>query len=795
MRVLVYPHDLDLGGSQTNAIELAAAVSRLGHECIVFGRRGTLCARIEELGLEFIESPYPGLRPSLRIARVLREIAKERGIDVIHGYEWPPGMESAMATEGLGDVAAVCTVMSMAVAPFLPRWLPLVVGTQQISAHEQATGRLNVTLIEPPVDLEHNGQHDQTAWDRFRRDWDLDDRPLVVCVSRLVRELKSEGVLTAIDVAASLADRAPFQLVIVGDGKARAAMEKAAERTNERNGRRTVVLTGELTDPRPAYGAADIVLGMGGSALRSLAFAKPLVVQGEHGYFRRLTPESIDEFRWQGWYGVGMGAGFGPRELETELAPLILDGQLRRDLGTFSRQVVEQFSLERAATRQLTIYRDAFAARAEQKKQVVEAGRSFLRLAAYHVGQRLDRLRGSQRAEDFNAEPVATQQQVTRSRTASGAAEEGPILYFPSAGWGTIAGTDRHMATALSNDSPIIWVDTPHSILRRRDRALPAVSHPQANIVRLRASTLAGVQRPFLRDIANRRRAQVARRYLENHGLRPRAVLAATSAPMLDLLGDIPGVRVYYATDDFVEAASLWGVSKRYLSAAREQNLRAADLVLAVTSELARHLQRRPASPRWLPNGVDLERFTGIDGVAPANVPLQPPIVGVVGQFNSRTDLNVLEAVQRAGSNLLLVGPRWFAAASDNSAFDRLIGLPGVHWVDGVPRDQLAPYLRILQVGLMPYADSMFNRRSYPLKTLEYLAAGVAVVSTDVASLRGLDQRYVSAESSTTGFCERVGEVAKANLEPSDIRRSVESDGWESRAGQLLAWLKEEGRS
>ena len=39
---------------------------------------------------------------------------------MIHGYEWPPGLEAAMAAEGLADVVAVCTVMSMAVAPFLP---------------------------------------------------------------------------------------------------------------------------------------------------------------------------------------------------------------------------------------------------------------------------------------------------------------------------------------------------------------------------------------------------------------------------------------------------------------------------------------------------------------------------------------------------------------------------------------------------------------------------------------------------------------------------------------------------
>ena len=289
MKILVYPHDLNMGGSQTNAIELAAAVSRLGHECIVFGRRGTLCNRIEELGIEFIESPDPGRRPSPRVARALQEVARERGIDVIHGYEWPPGLEGWLAAERLPDVAAVCTVMSMAVAPFLPRWMPLVVGTQQISAREQEAGRLSLNLIEPPVDLEHNRIHDPRTVAAFRSDWELDDRPLVVCVGRLVRDLKSEGVLTAIEAAVTMQEATPFQLVVVGDGQARTEIQRAADEANRRLGRRTVTLTGELADPRPAYGAADIMLGMGGSALRSLAFAKPLVVQGEYGYFRTLT--------------------------------------------------------------------------------------------------------------------------------------------------------------------------------------------------------------------------------------------------------------------------------------------------------------------------------------------------------------------------------------------------------------------------------------------------------------------------------------------------------------------------
>ncbi|WP_426184823.1 glycosyltransferase [Microbacterium sp. TWP3-1-2b2] len=792
MKILVYPHDLNMGGSQTNAIELAAAVTALGHECIVYGRRGSLCTRIEELGLEFVESPDPGRRPSLSIARDLRALVRSRGIDIIHGYEWPPGLEAAAAAEGSVDVAAVCTVMSMAVAPFLPRSLPLVVGTQQISATEQARGRSRVHLIEPPVDLDHNGPVDDATVAQFRRKWELSDLPVVVVVSRLVPELKSEGILTAIETAGALGRTTPFQLLIVGDGKARPAMEAAAAQVNEQLGRRAVVFTGELADPRAAYAAADIMLGMGGSALRSLAFAKPLIVQGELGYFRTLTEETADEFRWQGWYGVGEASTSGLRRLESELAPLLSHAQLRAELGAFGRRLVEEFSLERAAKRQLAIYQDAFATRAQQKRQLREAVRSFSGLAGYHVGQRIARLRGNQRTDDFNAEPVASRGRSERP-TATSTSSDGPILWFPGVGWDTLAGTDRHLAMEIAREQRIIWVDTPHSVLRRRDRVLPAVSHPHPNIVRLRASTIAGVQRPLLRDLANRRRASAARRYLAGEGLLPSAVIASTTAPMLDLIDDLPGRRVYYATDDYVEAASIWGVSRQYLSAARERNLHSADVVLSVTRELGRHLERGTALSRWLPNGAELGRFAGIETTEPASVGLAGPIAGVIGQFNSRTDLSYLQAVRAQGLSLLLIGPRWFTSKDDDEAFDRLIADPDVRWIDELPPDQLVPYLHAMDVGLTPYRDSVFNRRSFPLKTVEYLAAGVPVVATDVASPEGLDARWVHTAGTPAAFAALAAEVAAAPRDRAEIRRAAAEHGWDARAKELRTWLSREG--
>jgi hypothetical protein len=124
------------------------------------------------------------------------------------------------------------------------------------------------------------------------------------------------------------------------------------------------------------------------------------------------------------------------------------------------------------------------------------------------------------------------------------------------------------------------------------------VSEPIPNIVRLRAPTIAGVQRPLLRDLANRRRASVAVRYLEQNGLRPSAVIASSTAPMLHHVRDLGGRRAFYATDDFVEGAPLWGVSKRYLAAAREK-ARGHEAVL-VSHQLPIWIARLAAEDRRL---------------------------------------------------------------------------------------------------------------------------------------------------------------------------------------------------
>jgi glycosyltransferase involved in cell wall biosynthesis len=405
VRILVYPHVMELGGSQLNAIELAAATRDLGHEVSVVAEDGPLVSTVERLGLERIPlaAGVRRRRPSPLVSRQLVELARHRHLDVVHGYEWPPGVEAWFGPRLRLGTAVVCTVMSMSVAPFLPRALPLVVGTADLAERARADGFRSVQLIEPPVDTDAN--HPGVEPGDFRARYDLDPGvPLAVAVCRLVPELKLEGLLAATSAVAELnAAGQPCQLAIVGDGPCRGLLEQAAGEANQIGGR--TVLTGALADPRTAYAAADVMLGMGGSALRGMAFGKPLIVQGEHGYWKLLTPDSAPEFLASGWYGIGSGVD-GVPVLAGILRGLLPDAGTRAKLGGYARElVVDRFSLRHAARTQEEFYQAALAG---GQLPAGDLARSAAGVFAYKLGRKVARLRGTARTDDFNAVGAAT---------------------------------------------------------------------------------------------------------------------------------------------------------------------------------------------------------------------------------------------------------------------------------------------------------------------------------------------------------------------------------------------------
>jgi glycosyltransferase involved in cell wall biosynthesis len=193
--------------------------------------------------------------------------------------------------------------------------------------------------------------------------------------------MKADGIGLAI-AAMQLLNDPRLRLVIVGDGPSFGALQESAARANAALGRPAVVLTGSLTDPRPAYGAADIMLGMGGSALRSMAFGKPLIVLGVQGFAKPVRPATVDEFLVGSFFGVGSGDR-DARPLAAWITELADQPALRSELGAFGhRLILQRFSLKAASASLEEVYAAAVGAVCPPVRRSWEA----VRVAACRAG-------------------------------------------------------------------------------------------------------------------------------------------------------------------------------------------------------------------------------------------------------------------------------------------------------------------------------------------------------------------------------------------------------------------------
>jgi glycosyltransferase involved in cell wall biosynthesis len=354
---------------------------------------------------------------------------------------------------------------------------------------------------------------------------------------------------------------------------------------------------------------------------------------------------------------------------------------------------------------------------------------------------------------------------------------------------------DWHLARELSRLAPVLFVDPPMSRLTPRRHpeaaaalARPRLSLPQGRIARLTPVVAPFPSRPGMADLTTALTRRQLRRAVSRLGASVSALI--TGWPLYPVQGAC-GERacVYWAKDDFVGGARLLGENARQLDQRERRIAAAADLVVAASPLVADTWRQRGLDPALIPFGTDVAAYLDVDNAPmPADVALPRPVAGFIGRINERTDLALLEAVAGRGRSLLLVGPKDPAFAPER--FTALVSRPNVHWVGPKPFTALPSYLRVIDVGLVPYADSAFNRGSFPLKTLEYLAAGRAVVAADLPAIRWLGTDLVSIAANIPDFADEVDRLAAAARTPQVVARRrnfAAGHSWACRAQAIHA--------
>ena len=245
----------------------------------------------------------------------------------------------------------------------------------------------------------------------------------------------------------------------------------------------------------------------------------------------------------------------------------------------------------------------------------------------------------------------------------------------------------------------------------------------------------------------------------------------------IDLLE--PELVVYDVMDDL----TAFKFAPRGLLEARRELLQRADLVFTGGPSLQRLTAAERPDAHHFPSGVDRRHYA--QGrheslpVAEALRDLPHPIVGYVGVVDERLDYDLLrEAVRlRPDWSWVLVGP---LLKVEEDALPRAANL---HYLGKQSYEDLPALLKGFDVAIMPFALNEATRSISPTKTLEYVAAGVPVVSTRIPDVEALYASVVRFGDDAEAFAAAVAAAVR--------RDGMDSHDWSQRVDALLdehAW-------
>jgi len=154
--------------------------------------------------------------------------------------------------------------------------------------------------------------------------------------------------------------RTDFLFLFIGGGSHLERFREEAARRNAEAGEEYVRFVGWLGNPFPVVKRADVVLGVGLSALEGGIFGKPVVIVGENGYAGTVGPGTIERLEYHNFSGRNLERPVAPEMLSRELHRILENSELRSSLGEACRDhVTRNLALEGALERYEEAYRAA----------------------------------------------------------------------------------------------------------------------------------------------------------------------------------------------------------------------------------------------------------------------------------------------------------------------------------------------------------------------------------------------------------------------------------------------------
>lgn len=366
------------------------------------------------------------------------------------------------------------------------------------------------------------------------------------------------------------------------------------------------------------------------------------------------------------------------------------------------------------------------------------------------------------------------------------------VVVIAGSRWENTRGTDHRLAESLAKKTHVLWVDPPVPFSGPASKGKPPlipgfeIDGLRPGLMRLRVVVPPGFTRAVVRTIASSLQARAIRLALAELKLDSTAKILLS--PREKFPRNVRGTNVLHITDDWEAGAELMGLSRDAVRKTLTANISDADLITAVSPYLAELIHEQSGKPVVvLPNGCASQ--TTHPNVDESK---RRAVVGLVGQLNERLDMNYLEALAESGIPVEVIGPRRDKTPEISSKLDRFLGAKNIVWRGEMSELMLGKELEEFSVGITPYADNEFNRASFPIKTLDYLAAGLPVIATDLPAVQWLDSEWIKVVQSPEEFVNSLKDALageRSSMDAQKRRDFAQQHTWDARARELLTLI------
>lgn len=246
----------------------------------------------------------------------------------------------------------------------------------------------------------------------------------------------------------------------------------------------------------------------------------------------------------------------------------------------------------------------------------------------------------------------------------------------------------------------------------------------------------------------------------------------------------------------FYSHKGIFGMIDKYINyltkKAEIKIVKEANVLFTTSSFLAENLKNYTSKEiDVIENGVEFSRFKNAavsEKVKERFANIPHPRIGFIGGLKEKIDFQLILdlAVAKKDASIVLVGP---TPRKPPSIFKELIKEKNVFYLGPVDSNEVPQYIKSIDLGILPYKSTEYNKAISPLKLFEYLACGVPAVGTGLPITEKHSFKGSYSHVNNGKFIDKCSEILIFSKNEFYIKERIDQaqkNDWSSKLDQVL---------